>query len=227
VFDAVHQVARANHIRILAVQPPSLDKVVVQQLPGWEGITVREGTEGDLATFYRLLGDSRQRQGSRFSIFPEAFFARMWSVFNAYGYIKLFLAEYAGEVVCAQLAILFGDTLLLDSIGWSGRYRERHPNEVLYWEVISWAKAHGYHYCDFNGVDARTAAIAHLQPLAVKQPWTEFKLGFGGRVRLVPVTYDYIYNPLLRWGYTTLFPKIEHWSLMRDAVELVRGIRSA
>jgi len=94
-----------------------------------ERITVREGTERDLHTFYRLGVATSRRHG--FFPFPEAYFAEMRHVFASYGYIRLFLAEYEDEAVSAQVVLPFGDTVLAKHGGWSGHHGHRRPNEVL------------------------------------------------------------------------------------------------
>jgi len=71
-----------------------------------EGISVREGTERDLPTFYRLLVATGQRQ--QFSPSPEEYFVKMWRLLRPYGYIRPFLAEYEDEAVSAHLIVPFG-----------------------------------------------------------------------------------------------------------------------
>lgn len=130
-----------------------------------EGITVREGTERDLPTFYRLLVATCQRQ--QFSPSPEEYSVKMWRLLRPYGYIRLFLAEDGDEAVSAHLIVPFGDTVLAKRGGWSGRHGRRHPNRVLHRTVIKWAKAQGYRYYDFEGIDLRAArAIVHGEPLS-------------------------------------------------------------
>jgi peptidoglycan pentaglycine glycine transferase (the first glycine) len=264
VLDALHQVARAHHIRYLIIQPPRTNEALAQQLPGWgfrpdslagteaqppatvlldltqdlddilaqmkkktrysirhglrEGITVREGTERDLPTFYRLLVATTQRQ--HFSEPSEEYFSEMWRIFRPHGYIRLFLAEYAGEAVASVLAISFGDTVIYKKGAWSGHYSKRNPNDVLQWTAIRWAKAQGYRFYDFEGINRRAArALIQGEPLpdSVKQTYTSFKLGFGGQVVLAPHAYGYIYNPMLRWGYHTIFPKVANLSVVQNA----------
>jgi lipid II:glycine glycyltransferase (peptidoglycan interpeptide bridge formation enzyme) len=123
--------------------------------------------------------------------------------------------------VAAVVAIPFGDTVIYKRGAWSGRQGNRRPNEVLHWTAIKWAKAQGYHYYDFEGIDPRAArAIVHGEPCpdSLTQSVTSFKLGFGGQVTLFPGAYNYVYNPFLRWAYNTVFPKIASWSVMENAL---------
>jgi peptidoglycan pentaglycine glycine transferase (the first glycine) len=188
-----------------------------------EGITVREGTESDLPTFYRLLVATSQRR--KFSPYPEQYFSEMWRVFSPHGCVKLFLAEYRNETVSALLVIPFADTVIFKTGGWSGRQGNHHPNEVLRWSVIRWAKSHGYQYCDLEGIAPKAARVlVRGEPLPeslMKTP-TFFKLGFGGQVTLFPTAYDYIYNPFFHWAYSTVFPKIAHWPVVASALNQFR-----
>ena len=190
-----------------------------------KGITVREGTEADLDAFYRLLVATGQRQ--KFSVPPEDYFAEMWRILSPRGYIGLFLAEYEAEPVSAALVIPFGDTVTYKRGAWSGHHGSRHPNEVMHWMAIRWAKARGYRYYDFEGIDPKVAqAIVHGDPIpdSPTRTVTSFKLGFGAQVALTPGNYDYVPNPWLRWAYTTAFRNVASSPLMAKVEKLVRGV---
>jgi lipid II:glycine glycyltransferase (peptidoglycan interpeptide bridge formation enzyme) len=181
-----------------------------------EGVTVREGTEDDMPTFYRILVATSQRR--QFSLHPEEYFAKMWQVFHPWGYIKLFLVEYDGEAVSAHLVIPFGDTVIAKRGGWTGCYGRCRPNEMLEWATIKWAKSQGYRYYDLEGIDPKAArAIVRGEPLSgsLTQSVTSFKLGFGGQVVLYPEPYDYVYDPLLRWVYSKISTPIGRWSSVK------------
>ncbi len=179
-----------------------------------KGMTVREGTEHDLPTFYRILISTSQRQN--FATKFEAYYAEMNRVFSPYGYFKLFLAEYQGETVSAMFAIPFGDTVLFKRGGWNGQHGNLRPNEVMHWTALKWAKSQGYRYYNFEGIDLLVAkALLRGEPLPndLLQSVSRFKLGFGGQIVLLPGVYDYVYNPLLRRIYHTLYLKMANWSI--------------
>jgi lipid II:glycine glycyltransferase (peptidoglycan interpeptide bridge formation enzyme) len=188
-----------------------------------KGITVREGTPHDLPAFHRLLVATGQRQG--FSAYPEEYFAEMWRVLGPHGYVRLLLAEYAGEAVSAVLLIPFGDTVIYKKGAWSGQHGNRRPNEALHWTAITWAKAQGYRYYDFEGIDAQAArAIMEGEslPEGLAHTVTRFKLGFGGQVVLCPEPYEFIYNRALRWTYAAVYRKIANWSVMENVLNRLR-----
>ncbi|MBN1312801.1 MAG: peptidoglycan bridge formation glycyltransferase FemA/FemB family protein [Anaerolineae bacterium] len=188
-----------------------------------EGITVREGTEADLDTFYELhLATSQRRQ---FVPFPRAYFERMWEVMNPHGYIAMMLAEYRGEAVSTLLLAAFGDTVMTKVSGWSGLYGKYRPNEAMHWGAIRWAKDQGFRYFDFDGIDPAAAhAILDDQPVAelCRNTPTAFKLQFGGQVTLYPSSYDYVLNPLVRWTYRTVSPALEGDSILLRIAEYLR-----
>ena len=78
----------------------------------------------------------------------------------------------------------------------------------MHWTAIQWAKAAGYRYYNFEGIDADAAraqlAGAPLESDLLKSV-TRFKLGFGGEVRLLPGVYDYVYNPMRDWAIVHFF----------------------
>lgn len=185
-----------------------------------KGIKVREGTERDLDTFYHLLHATSQRK--KFPIASMEYFKKMWRVFSPRGYIKLFLAEYEGEIISAQLAISFGDTVINKLTAWSGRYGTHRPNVVLNWSVIEWARAHGYHYYDFDGIDPTIArTILQGEPLP-KESLASFKVGFGGQIALFPKAYNYIHNPAIRRIWSVISPMIANRPLTIKITKYLR-----
>lgn len=195
------------------------------------GVVVREGDAGELDAFYRLLVAAGARKG--FPVYARAYYQELWQALAPQGRIRLFLAERAGEVLSAQLAIPFGDTLYSHVSAWSGEQGDAKPNEALEWGAMLWAKRHGYRYYDFEGIDPPTAealARGEAPPAppdeAADAMVTRYKLGFGGQVTLLPAVYDYVYNPLLRWGYTRGLPALQRWRLLPRLRKLVgRAIR--
>ena len=214
---------------------PSMDEILARMRKGTrygirrskrDGISVREGTENDLAAFHRLSVATGQRRG--FTPFAEDYFRVMWRTFSPHGYLKLFLSEYQGEAVSAQLVVTFGDTVIAKHFGWSGQHARLRPNEALDWATIKWAKSNGYRYYDLEGID-RKAAEAILRgeqlPNESKLSPTFYKIGFGGETRLLPGTYCYIFTPLLRVAYMSTFHIFWKWFLTENTLSLFRTRR--
>lgn len=175
------------------------------------GLVIREGTKDDLPAFYRLLTMTGQRQN--FDVSSEEYYANMWQAFGSGDHIALFLAEYEGEVVSAQLAIAFGNTVINKMTAWSGLYGNLKPNEALMWAAIQWAKAQSRDYYDFGGMSSKIAnALLLGEPLTerMKASVSSFKLGFGGEVFVYPKAYMYVGNPMLRWFHAKWAPAFEN-----------------
>ncbi|MGD9145361.1 MAG: peptidoglycan bridge formation glycyltransferase FemA/FemB family protein [Anaerolineae bacterium] len=171
-----------------------------------EGITTREGTEADLPTFYDLYLTTSEKQG--FTPYPEEYFARMWRVFSQQGVISLIIAEYQGTPVSALLLVGFGSTVCPKILGWSGEHGKRRPNDALFWAAIQWAKSHGYHCFDMEGIDREGAELKLSgQPLPeeLRRTPDHFKLGYGGTVTLLPESYYFVPSHLWRWPYHQVF----------------------
>lgn len=186
------------------------------------GVVVRQGAEGDLPAFCRLLAATGQRQG--FAPEPEAYISGMYRILAPRGWIRLFIAEYRGEPVSAALAICFGDTVFYKRGAWSGLHGKHRPNEVMQWELVRWAKAQGYRAYDFEGIEPACArAVLRGEPIPepLNGTVTSFKLGFGGRVALFPGVYDYVYNPFLRWTHHAMC-RVEHSTVARRMLNRIR-----
>jgi lipid II:glycine glycyltransferase (peptidoglycan interpeptide bridge formation enzyme) len=182
------------------------------------GIVVRRGTERDVSTFCRLLADTGRRQG--FAPDDEEYISRLYRIFEPRGWLGLFLAEYNGEPVSAALTIAFGDTVYYKRGAWSGKHRELRPNEMMHWEMMRWAKAQGYSYYDFDGIKpecARAVLRGEPMPQELNRSVNSFKIGFGGRIVLLPSVYSYVYNPLLRKACRAI-PAVSELRLVRWAL---------
>jgi lipid II:glycine glycyltransferase (peptidoglycan interpeptide bridge formation enzyme) len=190
------------------------------------GVTVREGTEADLDTYYEIYARTADRQG--FSPFPRGYYATMWRVFSPKGFARLSLVECENEVVSAQLAISFGDTVINKLPGWSGAYGERHPNELLHWDTIRWAQANGYRFYDLEGIECGAAeAILTGEPIRrdMTNSVTRFKLGFGGEAVKFPGAYFDAPSAPVRWMYGSVLPRVSHWRPVRKSIGALRTSR--
>ena len=180
------------------------------RLSNRKGVSIRSGAARDLERYYELVQNTSQRQ--RFSTYPEQYFRKMWEVFEPRGHIKLFLSEYLGKIVSGQLVIAFGNMVVNKLSVWSGEHGDLKPNESLQWHAICWGKENGYCYFDLEGIDFHAAsAISRKEPIpeVLQQSVTSFKLGFGGRVVLLPGVYDHIYDRAMRLFYDKTLMKME------------------
>lgn len=188
-----------------------------------EGVTVREGAESDLATFYGLHAATGRRKS--FSPYPSGYFAKVWNAFRPIDAARLFLAEYRGEVLSALFMVVFGGRAYTLAVGWSGEHAECMPNETLYWSAIRWAKENGHSAWDFSSIDPRAAeAMVDGRPLPdeLRKTTTFFKLGFGGDVVVLPSTYDVEFNPVLRVVFRSIVPPLYRSTRLRKDLYRLR-----
>lgn len=215
---------------------PSLDQLLARMKPNTRynirlaerrGVRVRKGRAADLPIFHALLAATGERQG--FSAYDLAYFQELWRAFADRGWVTLFVAETASEVVSATLAVAFGNTVVNKLSVWSGRFGSHKPNEALQWAVMQWAKKQGYRYYDLEGIE-RSAARAILQGESPAETEIDsvshFKLRFGGDVVLYPAGYEHVYNPFTRWAYTAVYPRISDLAVVRQSLNRLRVVRN-
>jgi peptidoglycan pentaglycine glycine transferase (the first glycine) len=182
-------------------------------------ITVRRARAEHLPTFHRLLELTAQRQGFRAGALSR--YRHWFDVLGGKGHLELFLAEHRGEAVSGMLAVAFGDTVVYKRGAWSGRHGELRPNEALHWAAIRWAHHAGYRWYDLDGID-RTAAEAAVEGRAVPeqhlQSVTRFKLGFGGKVMLLPDSLVLFRHAVLGRLYTRIGGRIGNAKRVRRAI---------
>ena len=169
------------------------------------GITIREGNEKDAGAFFRLMAVTCARQGCSPSPASEAAVLALWKAFSGQGRIRVTFAEYAGEPVAGALCLILGDRVTLWKKGWSGAQRERHPNQLLTYEAIRWAHQNGYKIFDCAGMAYNTAvSLSRGEPLtdAQKQGRDFFLLGYGAKPLLLPGSWIYFRNPVIRFAYS-------------------------
>lgn len=189
-----------------------------------QGVVGRLGTEDDLEDFYRLVVATSQRQG--FTPHPFEHFVKLWSLFHHRGQLQLFLVEYRGQPVSGQLALAFGDVVTAKNSGWSGEHADLGPNHVMEWTTIQWAKQNGYRCYDLEGIDVRAAELRLAgEPLSDKlhKSHSFYKLGFGGEVLMFPKAHVLVPNPLLRWGFWTLYPRLSQTRTLKKSVNRLRS----
>ncbi len=165
------------------------------------GVKVREGAAADVETFRQLMWALCERRGTSPTPPQKDFFEHLWRVFHPLGFVRLFIAELEGRTIAAGLTFPFGDTVRGWKIGWAGDHAEICPNEMLYWEIIRWAKSNGYRFFDSVSIESSLARrLLQGDPV----DWTsiegssKFKAGFGGNPVLLPEPYYRFYHPLLR-----------------------------
>lgn len=168
------------------------------------GLTFSVGVEEDLIRFRELMLAICARRNSTPTPPQKDFFLHLWRELAPKGWAKLFVVRRGEEMVCSLFAFTFSDTIRVWKVGWSGDHADSAPTHLLYWEIMRWAKAEGFKEFDFvwlDTEDAKLAAQGETEPSRFRDGTTFFKLGFGGRVVLLPPVQSKFYNPLARVAY--------------------------
>lgn len=138
-----------------------------------KGVLIRKGMKDDLAHFWRINQETTTRD--EFTSHGRPYYVQMFSQLPA-NMIHLYLAEYEGQVIAANLAIHYGDTATYLHGASSNVSRNVMAPHLLQWQQIQDAQRAGLRWYDFWGV-APSDDSSH--------PWagiTRFKKGFGGQV---------------------------------------------
>lgn len=103
---------------------------------------------------------------------------------------RLFVAEYEGEVLAANLLIVFGEWAMYLHGGSGSRHRDVMAPYLLQWEQMRFAKAEGCTCYDFGGVRVATKGQGNGSWEGI----TRFKRGFSAATEplLFPGAYDII-----------------------------------
>ncbi|WP_031487329.1 lipid II:glycine glycyltransferase FemX [Streptomyces bicolor] len=161
----------------------SVDDLRGALAPHWEqslrtaeeaGVRVSWGSAADLPEFYRLYTATAARDG--FKARPLDYFARMWKALNAEDddRLRLYLAEYDGEVLSAALMISVGSRVWHSYAASGRRGRQLRPSSALLWRMLGDARAAGADTYDLRSITPTLTEDRLLGRL-------HFKTGAGGR----------------------------------------------
>jgi peptidoglycan pentaglycine glycine transferase (the first glycine) len=147
-----------------------------------KGVAIRQGKgEEDIKTFIKLTEETSERD--HFKAHVGGHYKKLLNLDE--NLVKLYLAEYQGQVLAANLMIYFGDTCTYLHGASSNENKNIMAPHLLHWYCISEAKKIGYRYYDFWGADEK------------KWPGvTRFKKSFvnekTGQEISYPGTFDFI-----------------------------------
>ncbi|MFI9758271.1 lipid II:glycine glycyltransferase FemX [Streptomyces sp. NPDC051963] len=135
---------------LIPLQERSVDDLRGALAPHWEqalstaesaGVRVVSGTGGDLPEFHRLYTATAAHDG--FKARPLDYFQRMWKALTAEDSdrLRLYLAEYEGEVLSAALMINVGSRSWHSYAASGRRGRQLRPSSALLWRMLydAWA----------------------------------------------------------------------------------------
>lgn len=172
-----------------------------------KGVTVRKGTKDDLVHFWRINQETTARD--EFASHSRTYYEQMFSQLPE-KMMYLYLAEFEGRVIAANLVIHYGDTATYLHGASSNTSRNVMAPHLLQWQQIVDAQKAGMHWYDFWGVAPEAQSLEHKSVSAQEQevsthPWagiTRFKKGFGGEIVHFTSAVDIPIKPLLYTLYT-------------------------
>ena len=141
--------------------------------------------------FFRLIETTAKRQN--ILPHPESYYENMLTVFSE-DHLSLFVAEFGGQVLAANLVLFSGDTATYLHGGTSDMHREVMAPVLLQWEQMREAKRRGCHWYDFGGVSVSSEIGNQGSKIAGWKGITRFKLGFssGTAPKVFPGCYDMV-----------------------------------
>jgi peptidoglycan pentaglycine glycine transferase (the first glycine) len=159
-------------------------------------------TQKNIEEFIKLVKITSERD--RITPHSESYYRKMFEIIPP-DVLKLYVAEYEGKVIAANLVLFFGKTATYMHGASDNVHRDAMAPYLLQWQAILDAKKVGCTMYDFGGVRTQP----HPSPLPSKSagrlikerenPWegiTRFKTGFSPETKTIqfPGSYDIILN---------------------------------
>lgn len=145
------------------------------------GLQLQE--RNDLESFWKLL--KHTAKNDNFSTHDKSYYEKLLNT-SALNARTVFvehderpLGKVRDRLIAGAIILTFGDTVYYLHGAMDRDYKSWMAPYLMHWEIMKWAKAQGYHYYDFWGIDAKR--------------WpgvTRFKLGFGGQQVEYPGSFD-------------------------------------
>lgn len=162
-----------------------------------KGITVRQGSAADVATFHRLALVTAARDG--FGVHSLDYYQAAYDLFGP-DRCAFLMAEFEGQPLAGLMAFSQGR----EAYYFYGASGSEHRNLMapywLQWGAMRWAKTRGCTCYDLWGIpDAGPATLEAEFEQRQDGLWGvyRFKRGFGGQWLQSVGAFDYLYNPLL------------------------------
>ena len=170
-----------------------------------KGVTVREGTPDDIATFYALSQTTAARDA--FAIYPESYYRSFFHLFGptSANRARLLIAEHDKRALAALVVVAFGKRATYLYGASSNEGRDLMPAYLLQWEAMRWARERGCRTYDLWGVpDEDEATLEANFKDRNDSLWGvyRFKRGFGGQVVRHIGAWGQVFSPARWWLYT-------------------------
>ncbi|MFP4322954.1 MAG: lipid II:glycine glycyltransferase FemX [Anaerolineales bacterium] len=166
------------------------------------GVTIREATRADLASFNAMLGATGDRQA--FGVHAPEYYEKAYELFVPSGAAALLLASAEGEDLAGVFVFKCGTGAWYLYGASRDAQREKRAAFGVQWAGVQWALAHGCRTYDMVGVpDAAPATLEDEFETRSDGLWGvyRFKRGWGGAVRRTVGAWYAGYTPLAYTAY--------------------------
>jgi lipid II:glycine glycyltransferase (peptidoglycan interpeptide bridge formation enzyme) len=169
-----------------------------------KGVHVSHNTQHithNINEFLKLVKITAKRDG--ITAHPENYYRKMFETIPN-EVLKLYVAEYEGKTIAANLVLFFGKTATYMHGASDNEHRNVMAPYLLQWQQILDAKKKGCERYDFGGVK-----ISHNMEHVTHNNWagiTKFKTGFAPDAKPIEFSgcYDIILNPVRYMLYRLL-----------------------
>lgn len=132
-------------------------------------VLVIDGDVSLVDVYYEMVVSTFTRV--QINIPPKSFYRHVIDQLGTQGTAKFALAKHNGRFIAGAIFLFYKDTAYYWHAASHREYLSVRPNDLIVWEVIKWARQHGYKYYDFLVVFPR------LRPGR-----SRFKVQFGGDI---------------------------------------------
>jgi serine/alanine adding enzyme len=114
------------------------------------GVHIRVAeTREDMVQYYNMHLQTRGKKHGM-PVQSQKYFTTLWDTFAADDTMRLLLAEYEGKTIAGIILFASGTTLHYAYGASDGNHLKLAPNNLLFWEAITWGCEHGYKVFDLG-----------------------------------------------------------------------------
>lgn len=152
------------------------------------GVEVRRGGPEEIDLFHDLHAKTGARQG--FEPMSLDYLHQQWEALGADRF-HIYVAHLDGHALSAATVTAFADRAVFKLAGFADdeRARETRASDLLHWRILQDTRELGFRFYDLGGFD-RKVAVAMSNggevPDDLRSTASQFKLGFGGTVKVLP-----------------------------------------
>jgi len=215
------KLAEKHGVNIISIS--NLPNYLISNNPPAGGPNPNDQTSKYIEEFVRLIKLTEKRKDIKFH--SANYYRKMLEVIPS-DILKLYVAEYGGKVIAANLVVFFGNTVTYLHGATDDEYRNVMAPYLLQWQAIKNASGLGYKFYDFGGIKTEISnSPNYLISNQIQNPnnqidkntkyqipnikynsWsgiTKFKLGFSPTTApaVFPGSYDIIVNESKYWKY--------------------------